>query len=242
VTTTERRRVNTERPSAPARFRRRRWPWLLTIGLVLAVLAAGGYLVWKTPMFAVQQVAITGVKGELAQQVKSRTADRIGNPLVSVDTDAVREKVADIPEVASVTVAKTWPHTLTVTVTARVPVAVTNANGSWWLMDAAGLPYRSGASRPAGLPAIELATPGPADPATKAALQVVTALPADVTALIGKVTAVSAYRVTLVLKDGRAVIWGDGSRTAAKAKILPAVLQQPGRTFDLSDPTMITVK
>lgn len=214
---------------------------MLAISLVLAVLAGGGYLVFKTPMFAVQQVAITGVKGELAQQVKRSTADRIGSPLVSVDIDALRDQLAGIPEVASVTVARTWPHTLTVAVAARVPVAVTNANGSWWLMDANGLPYRSGPTRPLGLPAIELATPGTGDPATKAALQVVTALPADVTALISKVTAISAYRVTLVLKDGRTVVWGDGSRTAAKAKILPAVLQQPGRTFDLSDPTMVTV-
>lgn len=193
-------------------------------------------------MFAVQQVAITGVKGELAQQVKRTAADRIGSPLVSVDTDALRDQIAGIPDVAAVTVTKTWPHTLIVAVTVRVPVAVTNANGSWWLMDADGLPYRSGPTRPVGLPAIELATPGTGDPATKAALQVVTASPADVTALISKVTAVSAYRVSLVLKDGRTVVWGDGGRTAAKAKILPAVLQQPGRTFDLSDPSMVTVK
>lgn len=222
--------------------RRRRWPWLLAAGLVLALVAGGVYLVFKTPLFAVRQVAVTGAEGTLAGTVGRVTSRTVGTPLASVDIGAVRAEIAGIPEVAAVRVDRTWPHTLTVAIRARIPVAVTSANGSWWMLDSGGLPYATTPARPARLPAIELATPGSNDPATRAALAVVTALPGTVTAMIAKVTAGSAYQVTLVLTDGRRVIWGDGSRTAQKAKILPVVLARPGSVFDLSDPQLVTVR
>jgi cell division protein FtsQ len=233
-------RNNTESRYIPAG--RRRWPWLLAFGLVLVLLAGGAYVVFKTPVFAVRHVTITGADGALAGTVGRASRDTIGVPLASVDTGAVRARIAGIPEVAGVRVDRTWPHTLTITVRPRIPVAVTSANGNWWLLDAEGLPYTTTPARPPRLPAIELATPGRNDPATKAALAVVTALPAAVSGMISAVTASSAYQVTLVLIDGRRVIWGDGSRTAQKAKILPVVLARPGTVFDLSDPQLVTVR
>lgn len=242
MTTTETRRAVARDDYLPQIDRRRRWPWVLAFGLVLAMLAGAGYVVWKTPMFAVRQVDISGAQGALATTVRQATADEIGTPLISVDTGAVTATIGAIPQVDTVTVAKKWPNTVTITVLARVPVAVTNANGAWWLLDAGGVPYDSSRTKPATLIAIELATPGPHDLATRAALQVVTALPPAVSKLVGHVTAASAYDVTLVLTDGRTVIWGDDSNTAQKATVLPAVLARPGKVFDLSDPTMVTVK
>lgn len=231
----------------PVRYRRRRWPLLLVLGLVLALVAGAAYLLWRTPMFAVRTVSVTSTQSAplaapLETAIERATKRQLDSPLISVDLDAVHADVAAIPQVASVTVKRQWPTGLTLTVTPRVPIAVTSANGAWWLLDADGLPYTSTKTRPAGLPAVELATPGPHDRATAAALEVISALPRQVTARVATVRAPSPYQVTLVLLDGRTVIWGDGTRTAQKAQILPAVLQQPGKTFDLSDPTMVTVK
>lgn len=244
MTTTERRRpaLPDDYYDVPQEYRRRRWPWVLALALVLALLGGAAYVVWKTPMFAVKQVEISGAKGALATTVQKATAGEIGTPLVSVDVDAVTAKIAAVPQVATVKVVKKWPNVLTVTVRARVAVAVTNANGAWWLLDAGGVAYESSKTKPAALPDIELATPGPNDPATRAALQVIKALPPTVKLLVANVTATTGYDVTLVLTDGRTVIWGDGSNTAQKATVLPAVLARPGRTFDLSDPTMVTVR
>ncbi|WP_051266883.1 cell division protein FtsQ/DivIB [Nakamurella lactea] len=250
MTTATRRYAGVGRAPEPAPtrgYRRRRWPWVLSIGLVLALLAGGAYVFWKTPMFAVRGISISSsdgkpLPGALTAAVKTATKGQIGTPLVSVDLGAVQADVAAVPQVKSVTAAREWPNILSLTITARVAVAVTNANGAWWSLDADGLPYVSSKTRPASLPAIELATPGPHDPATRAALDVVKALPKPVRAMVSRIRAPSAYQVTLVLNDDRTVIWGDGSNTAQKAQILPVVLEQPGTVFDLTDPTMVTVK
>jgi cell division protein FtsQ len=45
--------------------------------------------------------------------------------------------------------------------------------------------------------------------------------------------------VTLTLNDGRTVLWGGTDRSADKARLLSALLGQPGRYFDLSDPSSV---
>lgn len=240
------RRDRGDRASGPGRpgragAGRRRWPLLLAVTLVIALLAGGWFVAFRTTLLAVRQVQVHGVTGPLATSVKALADAELGRPMLSVDADAVRTRIAALPQVAVVEISKGWPNTLSVSVTPRVPVAATQANGAWWLLDADGLPYLSQPARPAKLPALALATPGPKDPATKAALDVVRVLPASVSALVSQVSAPSPYRVTLALNDGRTVIWGDASRSAQKAQILPAILARPGKTFDLSDPTMVTV-
>lgn len=247
TTTATRRSTGAEPLPRPEYQRRRRWPWVLSISLVLALVAGGAYVFWKTPMFAVRGVSIGSDDGKplaqsLSSAVKAATKDQLGTPLISVDVDAVRTRITAVPAVKAATVTREWPNILAVSITPRVAVAVTNANGAWWSLDADGLPYTSSKTRPAGLPAIELATPGPGDPATLAAIEVVTALPKQVRAMVTSIRAPSAYQVTLVLADNRTVIWGDGTDTAQKAQILPVILKQPGTVFDLTDPTMVTVK
>lgn len=224
------------------RPRRRRWPWVLAVGLLLAALAGGWYVLTQTAVFAVKTVTVVGAKGPLATTVKRAADTAVGNPLFTVDTDAVQAKVVAVPEVRSASVTRSWPNTLTVTVEPRVAVAVTQANDAWWLLDEQGNPYVSRKDKPASLLALELAHPGPTDPATLAGVAVVAALPASVRKLVATVAVPSPYAVTLKLTDHRSVIWGDVSQTALKAKVLPALLTRPGTVFDLSDPTLASVK
>ena len=58
---------------------------------------------------------------------------------------------------------------------------------------------------------------------------------------VASVSAPSPYRVAMTLRDGRVVVWGSADLGAQKMQILPALLAQPGHTFDVSDPTMVTV-
>lgn len=225
--------------SRPAR---RRWPWVLALVLVLALAGGATYVVRSTSIFAVREVAVTGAGERLTAEVQEAVAGELGTPLIRVDTAAVQAGVAGLADVAAVSVGRSWPHTLTVSVTPRVPVAVTNANGAWWLLDAAGLPYRSTPDKPAKLTPVELAAPGPGDPATMAALCVVEALPAGLPSGVQAVRAESPYRVVLRLADQRSVVWGDCSNSARKAAVLPVMLAQPGTVFDISDPSMVTVR
>ncbi|MBM9469253.1 cell division protein FtsQ/DivIB [Nakamurella leprariae] len=269
----------------PVRARRRRWPLLVGLATVAVLLVAGFVVAWFTPVLGVRSVQVDGITaatgGDAAADPSATTGDpaaaeqvraevlaasgvALDTPLARVDPAAVAARVAALPGITAAEVERAWPDTLLITVELPVPVAVTQANDSWWLLDATGEPYRTVAGRESvpTLPVVELATPGPQDPATLAAVRVSGVLPESLRAQLAAVAATSPYDVTLRLTDGRTVRWGtagpdpgvaatagDGSDdttldvdTARKLQVLPAVLQQPGTVFDISDPTLVSVR
>ena len=93
-----------------------------------------------------------------------------------------------------------------------------------------------------GSPYLDVDNPGPSDPPTKAALQVMTALRPEVAGQVGRIAAPSVASITLTLSDGRVVMWGTTDRTEEKAEKLAALLTRPGHTYDVSSPDLPTVK
>lgn len=220
--------------------RRSRWGRIALLAVVTIALV-GSVVVWGSPLLGLKTIQVDG-PADLAAPVRQAAAVPVGMPLARIDPAAVRQRVLTVGPVASAAVARQWPGTLRVTVTERVAVATTQANGHWWLLDATGLPYRQVDSRPADLMPIELATPGPDDRATAAALAVLAALPTGIRSSVARIVAPSAYGVTLDLAGGRTVVWGAATDAATKAKVLPVILKQPGSVFDISDPTLVTVR
>jgi cell division protein FtsQ len=158
-----------------------------------------------------------------------------------VDTGKVADRVATIRRVASVRVQREYPSSLRVTVVERVPIAVKDYPDGSHLFDRDGVDFAT-APPPPGLPYIDVDNPGPIDPPTKAALQVLTALRPEVAGQVGRVAAPTVASIALTLTDGRIVVWGTTDRTDEKAEKLAALLTQPGRTYDLSSPDLPTVK
>ncbi|SDP13859.1 cell division protein FtsQ [Nakamurella panacisegetis] len=226
---------------------RRTWPYWLAAFVLMAIVGAGAYVVYRTPVFGLQQLEVAAgggdLSGDVSDEVRAAAGIAEGTPLINIDLDAARRRVLAVPEVATATVARHWPNAVVITVTQRVPVAVTKANGSMWLLDHDGDPYIrvSAANVPAGLLTLQLATPGAGDAATVAALSVAAELKAQVKPLVASISARSAYDVQLLLKDGRTVLWGSPDDGAKKMQILPAALQQPGKTYDVSDPDILTI-
>jgi cell division protein FtsQ len=148
-----------------------------------------------------------------------------------------------VSEVSSVEVSRGWPDTLAIAVSPRIPVAVTSANGQFYLLDAGGDPYLAVASPPAGLVTVQLVAPGAGDPSTVAALTVASALTQDFRAQVAQITARTPFDVELTLTDGRKIIWGEATQSAQKMQVLPALLaQQDGTEYDVTDPTLVTVR
>lgn len=224
------------------RSHRRRWPFVLAGTFLALVLAAAGYLLWFTPVLGVRSVVITGASGGLVDEIRGALSIADGTPLIRIDTGAAAQRVEQVPQVAQADVTRVWPNTVDVVVQPRTPVAVTSANGRLWLLDSTGKPYQQVAKPPPGLVTVLLATPGSDDPATRAALVVVDSMTADFRTEVDSVRADSPYQITVSLSDGRAVIWGGSDDGARKMQILPGLLTQPGRLFDISDPSMVTVR
>ena len=226
-------------------YRRRRLIGWITLATVLVVGGAGAFVVWGTSMLGLKAVTVSSTLGpvdaELTSEVRQAVAVPIGAPLIRIDLGAIASRVEAIPAIADASVSRHWPGTVQVSITPRVPVAAVAANSALYLLDAAGHPYETVATKPADLVSLRLATPGPGDPATMAGLTVIQAFPPQLVAMTAAVTARSAYDITLELTDGRTVFWGGAADSVRKAQILPAVLTRAGHAFDVSDPQMVTV-
>lgn len=209
---------------------------------VLSVIVVGlGLLLYFTPIMSARSVVVTGVGAVTQEEVVGAAGVAPGTPLLQVNTDAVAERVAGIRRIASVRVQRQYPSTLRITVIERVPVVVRDYPDGVHLFDRDGVDFATGPPPP-GIPYLDTENPGPDDPATKAALQVMTSLRPEVASQVGRVSAPSVAAITLTLVDGRTVVWGTTDRTEEKALKLAALLTQPGQIYDVSSPDLPTVK
>jgi cell division protein FtsQ len=209
---------------------------------LIALLAVGaGLLLYFTPIMSARETVVTGLIAITENEIRQAASVQPGTPLLQIDTDAVAERVASIRRVASARVQREYPSTLRITVEERIPLVVKDYPDGPHLFDGDGVDFVTGPPPP-GLPYIDAETPGPNDPATNAALEVLTSLPPDVSGQVSRVEAPSVAAITLVLFDGRKVVWGTTDRTQEKALKLAALLTQPGQTYDVSSPDLPTVK
>ncbi len=216
-------------------------PYLVVL-LVLALAGGIGWVVYGTTLFSPRTVRVEGADLVQADEVKRVAAVPRDVPLSQLDTGAVAARVKAIPVVADARVVRSWPSTVTVVVTERVAVAAKASGGSFILLDAGGTPFRTVPARPAELPLVEIAKPGPSDAATVAAMSVVLALTDGLKAKLVKVKAPSPAQVTLELTGGRTIVWGDADHSARKATLATALLGRPGRRIDVSAPDVVTVR
>jgi cell division protein FtsQ len=204
---------------------------------ILAVL----YLVLFTGVLGVRTVTVEGTKGLTADEVRTAAAVEMGKPLIRLDTDEIAGRVSQLPRVSHVSVERSWPSTVTIEVTERTPVGFVRRPEGVHLVDSAGVDFAVIAQVPTGLPAIDVAKPGPDDPATKAVVDVLGRMPQQLRDMVTGLAAQSAGSVQLTLTDGRVVKWGNSTDTERKAMVLAALLTRPGKSYDVSAPDLPTV-
>ena len=237
------------RPRRPARPRRKsRRPLQVTVAV--AALVATVWLLLVSSVLGVDTVQVDGVTTLPADQVRETAGIEPGTPLLRVDVDAARARVARLPSVASVEVTRGWPNTVVVTVVERVPIVVVGEPGRRSLMDAEGVLFDtvSGAP-PAGVVPLDVPTPGPGDPATMAALAAVEALPSDLRRDVASAAATTAEDVSLTLTDGTVVRGGGPEESDRKAAALAGLLDklaagdlEPATTIDVSTPKAVVLR
>jgi cell division protein FtsQ len=238
------RRVRNEQSDAPKQLSRRgvRGLKMLTWLIVLTVIGVGlGLVLYFTPLMSARSLVVTGTGVVTREEVVDAAKVALGTPLLQIDTDEVADRVAGIRRVASARVQREYPSTLRITIVERVPIVVKDYPDGPHLFDKDGVDFAT-APPPPGLAYIDVDHPGPGDPPTKAALQVMTSLSPDVVGQVSRIAAPSVASITLLLTDGRTVVWGTTDRTDEKAEKLGALLTQPGRTYDVSSPDLPTVK
>lgn len=223
-----------------ARFQRLR-PYLL----VAVFLAAVGGLTWtvlETPLLGAHHVDVRGAATLGAADVRDQAAVPAGRPLARLDVGAVRERVEEIPQVASVEVRRQWPRTVVLDVVERRPVARLSGGDDVRLIDSGGVVYPPAGKPPRRLPSVELAQgSGPRSEALKEVAQAVSAMDRSLARKVREVRVGSRDAITLELRDGAEVAWGSADHADLKAEVLAALLAREAKAYDVSAPERPTI-
>ena len=217
----------------------RRRPWLLTawLGAALALLAGGVWLVEFSPVLAVRSVRVAGVPRGAVGDITRRADVVMGTPLAQVDVAAVTRRVIASATLAEVTVSRSWPSTIVISASPRVPVlAVRNPQGQVQVVDSEGVAYATVPMAPMGVPLIDTVENPPSKDSLRAGIAVLQALSASQRPRVSNVTVTGANLVTLKLR-GVTVVWGGASEPDLKVKVMTALLRLKGiHTIDVSAP------
>ena len=216
----------------------------------LVVVAVVAWLLLAGPVLAVRAVHVDGLVTLPAEQVQEAAGIGSGTPLLRVDVGVAEARVARLPQVASVEVTRDWPDSVVITVVERVPVAVVGEAGRRSLIDADGVLFDMVTGEtPDGVVPLDVATPAPDDPATRAGIAAIGALPAAFREDVAGAAVSSPEEITLTLTDGTLVRWGDASESRAKSAALAALLEQirsgavePAGTIDVSTPDAVVLR
>nr|WP_306321375.1 MULTISPECIES: FtsQ-type POTRA domain-containing protein [unclassified Streptomyces] len=227
---------------------------LVVAAVLLVLIGAGGtWLLYGSPWLRVERVKPSGTRVLTPSQVREAADVPVGAPLISVDTDAIEERLRrKLPRIDAVDVVRSWPHGIGLKVTERKPVLIVEDGGNsdkFVEVDREGVRFATVDKPLKSVPRLEL-TPDQKgaeaslrrfdpDRLVREAVRVAGQLPKPV-ARDARVVKVRSYdAISLELTGGRSVEWGSGEQGAAKARTLTALMKAApkARHLDVSVPT-----
>ncbi|MEU5428727.1 FtsQ-type POTRA domain-containing protein [Streptomyces olivoreticuli] len=231
------------RRSRPTRRRR------IVFWVVVTTLAgsAVGWAFYGSSWLRATQVDVSGARVLTPEEVRAAAAAPLGEPLVSVDTDAIADRLRKaLPRIDTVSVERSWPHTIDLKVVERQPRAIVEKGGKFIEIDGTGVRFATVDRAPQSVPRLSVeAADSPSlrrfgtGRLEREGVRVAESLPDGVRADTRVIHVRSYDSITLDLTGGRTVVWGSGERGDAKARTLTALLKAArgaGR-FDVSAPS-----
>jgi cell division protein FtsQ len=223
--------------------RQRRLPRrrLAYVAAAIVVLLFGGWVLWGTSLMGVREVRVTGIGILSEAEVREVAAVPERTPLLRVRTGEVAERVAALAPVADVRVRRDWPSAVVIEVVERTPAAAVPVPDGFVVLDRSGVVFHT-VEEAGDLPVLIVASPGPADAATRAALTVLAALTPQLRADLESLTVQGPARIQLALRSGWTVLWGDESESEDKAQVATALLDRDGDVIDVSAPEVVSIR
>lgn len=207
--------------------------WALTITAFIG----GGVLLVRSPLLAVQNLAVEGMAASEVESILTGAGLVIGRPMILVRTAEVEAALAADPRVKSVEVRLDWPQTARVFLERRIAVAWVPLADNWGLVAVDGVVVGQAGSPTLDLPHLQVALAGQPSPVALGAL-----------AFLAELAPQPGAAVVVREEDGE--LWADVAGTVvrlgrpidmeAKARALVALLAEglsPGTMINLVAPT-----
>jgi cell division protein FtsQ len=214
--------------------RLRRMKRALIAALAIALVVTAGWLIGFSTVLATHTVAVSGTKLLGTDRVKGVAAVPIGLPLARQDTTAIARRVATLTQVASVSVDRRWPHTLSIQVVERQPVVAVRTGEGYLLVDRTGVAFEIVSALPRGVVTVGIDS-------TDAALlaqagTIVTEMPAGLREQVAAITAKTPDSFRVTLDSGLTVVWGSADQSALKGQVALLLLKKKPKAIDVSAP------
>jgi cell division protein FtsQ len=233
-------------PVRPSRRRSSRWKVLFVALLVIGVLGTAAWVLLGSRLLVARHIDVVGERLVPRDRVLAVARVRLGEPLIRLDTGAVRDRVEAVQEVETARVERRWPATVRIVIRERTPIAAVQHDNRFLQVDRYGVTVLTSAARPRGLPSLTVADPVQTDPSLRSGLAVIRSLPPWVSQRVASVAARSPEAVTLRLKEGITIVWGAPERTPDKLRLLRGLLsttpQRGIKTIDVSSPEVVTTE
>ncbi|KAB1661893.1 FtsQ-type POTRA domain-containing protein [Pseudoclavibacter sp. CFCC 13796] len=210
----------------------------LIIGLAVVIAVTIGLVF--SPWLSVQHIEVRGTQRASAAELSDALSDQVGRPIIGLSGAQIERELQQFSAVESYSIRAELPGTLIVTVTERAPIGVFKKGDSYLLVDAAGVVVQSADQPEEGYPTLQVASTDPQSPAFSSVAAVLRSLDGDLLAQVASAQASTQDDVQLTLRSGTTVVWGDGSETELKARVLRALVgdRPDAKHIDVSSPSL----
>lgn len=210
---------------------------LLGIAAVVAVVAVAWGLaaLWQAPFFTVDAVKVSGLSHLTNAEVIKLADVPSDATLLRLPKAAIVRRVESSPWVSSVRLSRSFPHTVVLEVTERVPTAFADSGAHGvWLVTGDGYWVAPRAKEPTGTLILVKDVPGlTPNPGAKSgspelanALSVIRGLSPQLKSQLAFVSAPTVQKTMLVLKNQIQVFVGSSDEIAKKDLIARAILSK----------------
>lgn len=211
-----------------------RRPLIIAGVTVIALVAAAVYAAGWTSLMGVNSIEVQGAEVTSPEQLIGTAGIAKGTPMMRVDVRAATARLADLPQLASVDVIRSWPRTVVLSVSERTAVAVQKAQGGWDLLDGNGVAFVVSTKKPKDLPVLARSDD---EMSNTAMFQALAGMSPEIRMQVASISADSPTSIRLTLrKSGAVVNWGSPEQSDYKSQVLAVLLETDAGWYDVSNP------
>jgi cell division protein FtsQ len=201
--------------------------WFVTLLVGLAAIGAAGWGATRTPLFEMRALHVSGNKHLTDAEVARLAGLSRSTNVLWLRGGAIAHRIERDPWILRARVTRSLPGTVTVSIQERRPVAIMESGRSLLLVSGDGV-ILGQARASARLPLIHVSgaplAVGARLPAMPAELVVARSLPAAVRGKVQRITTRNHGALTLLLRSGVRVLYGDASEAGSKSRALSSLL------------------